>query len=326
MGNLRSVLITGATGFLGGHLVRRLRGMDVNVLAVGRNTAKLAALESIGCDVLNHDISMPFSTDAGARCDAIVHCAALSAPFGKRASFIRANVDGTRHVLDLASRLGAHRFIHISTPSVYFSYCDQMHIAENALIPKPVNAYAETKRMAEILVQSQNTIDAIILRPRGIYGPDDTALLPRVLRAARARPLPLLRDGAAKIDLTFVDDVVDAILASLLANKAAIGEVFNISGGKVLPIHDIVQACCDQAGVTPRWRKMPLTPTLWAARGIEALAKLSPGGREPAITPYGLGLFAYAQSLDISKANRMLNWSPKVSFAQGLDATFEAQA
>ncbi|MEP6564856.1 MAG: NAD-dependent epimerase/dehydratase family protein, partial [Mesorhizobium sp.] len=161
-------------------------------------------------------------------------------------------------------------------------------------------------------------------RPRGIFGAGDRALLPRLLQAARRRPLPLFRDGQARIDLTHVDDVVDAILAALAAGGSAEGQIFNISGGEVLPVRRIADEACARAGFSARWRKMPLWPAMLAAGVMEAVALRLPGQPEPAVTRYGLGLFAYAQSLDISKASRMLGWAPKVSFEDGLDRTFGA--
>jgi nucleoside-diphosphate-sugar epimerase len=247
-----------------------------------------------------------------------VHCAALSQPFGRRADFLATNVGGTRAVLDLATRLGVGRFVHISSPSVYFALRDHMDQREDQPLPPPFNAYAETKAMAEALVLAAPHLGPVILRPRGIYGAGDRSLLPRLLRAARSGPLPLFRQGAARIDLTHVDDVVAAILAALTVGAEAEGQTFNISGGEVLPIRQIAEAACACAGLVPRWRRLPLRPVLWAAGLAEVAALCLPSQPEPPVTRYGLGLFAYAQSLNLAKANRLLTWSPQVPFAEGV--------
>lgn len=313
------VLVTGATGFLGGHLVRSLRGLGVDVVAVGRNAEKLAAL---GGSALRCDISRPILAAYVPDIDMIVHCAALSAPFGKRADFIEANVDGTQNIIALAQAKDVRRIVHISTPSIYFSYQDQLDVAESYPLPEPVNHYAETKATAENLIREQLGERSIILRPRGIYGPGDTALLPRVLRAAQQRPLPVLRGGQAAIDLTYVGDVVDAIIAALKAPDQACGAAYNVSGGEMLTIRNIVDQACQRAQITPRWRPVPLGPAMLLAGVVQTLAALRPNAPEPAITRYGLGLFAYRQSLDITKAADRLGWSPKVRFNDGLDRTF----
>jgi nucleoside-diphosphate-sugar epimerase len=318
------VLVTGASGFLGSHVMARLTALGTPALGLGRDTKRCAALEAAGHEVVRLDLSQPF--DAAAEralgsVDAIVHCAALSAPFGRLADFETANVTATRNLIDFA-RQGVRRFVHISSPTVYFAYRDQLGVSEDAGLPPPVNHYARTKRRAEEIVLAAPETGPLVLRPRGIYGPGDRTLLPRLLQVARQRPLPLFRDGTARIDLTYIDDVVDAVLAALSAGSTAEGQIFNVSGSEVVPVRDIAEAACARAGVQPRWRRMPLWPAMLAAGLAETVAELLPGRPEPPVTRYGLGLFAYAQSLDIAKAGRMLGWTPKVSFEEGLDRTF----
>ena len=320
-----SVLVTGATGFLGHCLVMRMAALSMPVIAVGRDPEKCATLEQAGIPVIRHDLADPLDETrhpALAGVDAIVHCAALSSPFGRRSAFVRANVSATGNLVALARRLGVRRFVHISTPSLYFGYRDDLDVREDAVLPSPVNAYAATKRQAERIVLSTLPIGPVVLRPRGIYGAGDQSLLPRVLNIARSRPLPLFRDGAARIDLTHVEDVTDAILSALAAGPGIEGGVFNISGGEVLAVTDIVERCCARAGITPRWRRMPLRPALMAAKIVEQAALMLPGAPEPPVTAYSLGLFAYAQSLDISSARRRLGWAPKIRFDEGLERTF----
>ena len=318
------VLVTGASGFLGSHLMARLAASGTAALGLGRDAHRCAGLEAAGHAVVRHDLSLPFDAALAQLGDieAIVHCAALSAPFGRLADFETANVTATRSLVDFARRQSVRRFVHISSPSVCFAFRDQLDVREDSALPAPVNHYARTKRQAEEIVLSANGIRPVILRPRGIYGAGDRALLPRLLQAARRRPLPLFRDGLARIDLTHVDDVVEAILAALAAGKDAEGQIFNVSGGEVLPVRRIANEACARAGFSARWRTMPLWPAMLAAGVMEAVAQRLPGQPEPAVTRYGLGLFAYAQSLDVAKARRMLDWTPKVSFEDGLHRTF----
>ena len=314
------ILVTGATGFLGGAVLRRL---GAQAIGQGRNPARLAALAEAGFRTVAWTLPDP----APALPDditAIVHCAALSAPFGAPAAFRSANVEGTRAVLDLARANRIRRVVHISSPSIYFALADRLNIVENAPLPRPFNAYAASKRAAEELVRASAGPETVILRPRGLYGPGDTSLLPRLLRTARQRALPLFREGRARIDLTYVEDVVDAVMAALEAGPGAVGKAYNISGGEVLSIQHIVTQTCASAGLAPRWRRMPLPPALLAASLAERLALLRPGQPEPPVTRYALGLFAFAQSLDISRAKADLGWTPKVSFADGLARTFAA--
>ncbi|UCI06616.1 NAD-dependent epimerase/dehydratase family protein [Mesorhizobium sp. B1-1-8] len=319
------VLVTGASGFLGSHVLARLAAMGIPALGLGRDAERCDALAAAGHAVIRHDLSQPLSVALDARLgkvDRIIHCAALSSPFGRLSDFVAANVTATQNLVDFATRQGISRFVHISSPSVSFAFRDQLGLTEDAALPDPVNHYAGTKREAERIALAAPAIHPVVLRPRGIYGVGDRALLPRLIKAAKTRPLPLFRGGRASIDLTHVDDVVDAIMTALAAPKETEGEVFNISGGEVLPVRRIADEACASAGLKARWRPLPLGPTMLAAGLMEVVALRLPGRPEPPATRYGLGLFAYAQSLDLSKARRMLGWEPKISFEQGLDRTF----
>lgn len=319
------VLVTGATGFLGGALTRLLLARDHAVIAAGRSADALRTLAATGAHAIAHDLSEA-PPPAPAPCDAFVHCAALSSPWGSHAAFVRANVDGTRTALDWARRSGARRFVQISTPSLYFRFRDQIGVREDAALPRPINAYAATKRRAEELVLAANDLDPIVLRPRGLYGPGDTTLLPRLIAAARARALPLMNEGRAATDLTHVEDVAEAVLAALSAPPRLGQRVFNVSGGVALNICAVAERACARAGVTVRWRRAPAPLVLAYAHAAEAVCGLHPQRPEPSITAYGAALFAYTQTLDISAAHAHLGWRPRIGFEDGLDLTFAKRA
>lgn len=315
--------MTGATGFLGGALVRRLRAQGYGVIASGRDSAKLGALQAAGVETIALDLTSPDASHPTFACDAVMHCAALSSPWGDRADFYRANVVGTQTALALAVNGGARRFVYISTPSVYFRFQDQIDVREDVELPPPVNAYAETKRRAEELVLAKPEFDPIILRPRGLYGPGDTTLLPRLIAAARSRALPLMNDGRAAIDLTYVDDVADAACAALAATSPMDKRIFNVSGGAALNVRDVAERAAERAGVTIKWRSMPSALVLAYARASEAICALLPKRPEPTITAYGAALFAFTQTLNIDAAKVHLGWAPRVGFDEGLARTFE---
>lgn len=258
--------------------------------------------------------------------DAVVHAAALSSPWGRWSDFRRANVVGTQAVIEAARRWGARRFVFISSPSVYFRFADQIGVRETNALPEPVNAYARSKQLAEAMVLAARDLEPIVLRPRGLYGRGDTALLPRLIRAAGRGRLPLLRNGEARTDLTHVDDVTNAVLAALDASCQAIGVAFNVSGGEALRVTNIVEAAAARAGTSVRWRRLPVALALAGARAMEALYSAAPGRPEPPITRYGVGVFAYSQTLDLTAARVGLGWAPRVSWAEGLERTFGGRA
>ncbi|MBY9068045.1 NAD(P)-dependent oxidoreductase [Hyphomonas sp. WL0036] len=317
---MSGVIITGATGFLGGTIARQLLREGERVIALGRDLAKLALLAEAGADAyaldLAEGVSLPEMSASG-----VIHCAALSSPWGRRADFERANIGGTHNALLLALEAGAQRFVHISSPSIYFRYADQEGIAETMPLPPPVNAYAATKAASEQLVLAAPELDPVILRPRGLYGPGDTALLPRLLRAAAKRPLPLMRGGIAATDLTYIDDVASAAIAALRAPNPA-SRVYNVSGGEALPIRMVAERAGAMAGVNVRWREMPWPLVRTAATAAETVCRALPGHPEPIVTSYSAGLFAFRQTLNLDRIQKELPWRPRIGFDEGLALTF----
>lgn len=313
-----TVLVTGASGFLGGALVRSLRAEGGAVLATGRGPVVCAEIDAMPLDLAATG-AVETLTAAAQRVGVtgIVHAAALSAPWGRLEEFRRCNIDATRTVLEVARRLGGVRVVHISTPSVCFRFADQIGLREDMPLPPPVNAYAATKAEAEALALSTG---AVVLRPRGIYGAGDRALLPRLARALAAGPLPLLRGGKAATDLTHVDDVIAAIRMALGSDAR---EIFHISGGVALPVREVVEAVGARAGIVPRWKALPVPLVMAAARAMEWHGAFF--GREPRVTRYGVGLFAFTQTLDISRAAQDLGWRPVVGFDEGLRRTFAGE-
>ncbi|MDP3736934.1 MAG: NAD(P)-dependent oxidoreductase [Hyphomonadaceae bacterium] len=319
------ILVTGATGFLGGALARRLMAQGHEVVALGRSHDKLAKLAEEGAKPVEADLSSS-TLPPDIPCDAAIHCAALSSPWGRDLDFLRANVFGTKAALQLARRGGAKRFVHISTPSVYFRFQDQIGVPENMPLPAPVNAYARTKATAEQLALAAIDLDPIIIRPRGIYGEGDTTLLPRLLHVARKRPLPLMNGGRAATDLTHIDDAVDAICVALSCTAPLQQRIFNVSGGVALNVRDVAEQVGKRAGTQIRWQKAPAGAVMAYARTAEAVCRLLPGYPEPPVTTYAAALFAFTQTLNISAAKAQLGWSPRVDFAEGLDRTFAGKA
>ena len=317
---MSGIIITGATGFLGGAIARRLLREGERVIALGRDRAKLSALAEASAETCAVDLS---SDDPlpDLRVEGLIHCAALSSPWGTRAAFELANITGTRRALQLAHKAGVRRFIHISSPSVYFRFADQEAVPEDQPLPPPVNAYAATKAASEALVLAAPELSPIILRPRGLYGPGDTALLPRLLRAASRRPLPLMRGGVAATDLTYIDDVADAAITALRAS-AAPSRIYNVSGGDALSVRTVAERAGAMAGVPVRWRKLPWPLVLSATRASEALCGAVPGRPEPPVTAYSAGLFAFRQTLSLDRITKELGWRPRVSFDEGLARTF----
>lgn len=320
------VIVSGATGFLGGRLCALLAAGGHEVIGLGRDAAKGNDLKRSGIRFVGVDLAAPpeaAMVKGLGRADVFVHAAGLSSAWGPRGAFLRANVTGTRHALAMARAVGVRRFVFISSPSVGFRFADQAGIREDAPLPKPVNAYAESKQIAEGDVLAATDLSPLILRPRAIYGPGDVALLPRLIRAAGRGPLPLLRGGRAATNLTHIDDVARAITCAMQAPAEIGGRIYNVAGDEALPLRTIIEASAARAGIPVRWKRLPWPLALGAARMAEAVSLLRPGQPEPVITAYALGILAFTQTLDISAARRDLGFQPDIRFDEGLARTFD---
>ena len=324
------ILVTGGTGFLGRHIVWRLNALGHDVVFTGRNrdhASEVLTYSAPGKGSLKF-IAVEHGSAQSARAmhaaadqvQVVIHCAALSSPWGRREDFERANVASTREILDVCAAHRIARLVHISTPSLYFDFRDRVGIREDEPLPRPVNEYARTKGIAEQLVARSEIESVVALRPRAIFGPWDNTLLPRLLRVARRTRLPLMHGGSALVDLTYVDNVVDAVLLAVSVDLRR--GTFNISDGEPMPVVALFKALASAFGFEPRFRHVPYTLLAAIATLLERGAVFAPGW-EPPITRYSAGLLAFSQTLDLTHAREVLGYRPGVSFADGMKRTAE---
>ncbi len=319
------VIVTGGTGFVGRHLVWHLAQQGHEVVFTGRRPeaaadvlAHLPARAQVRWLALDHGQAGAAETllrnAEGA--DALVHCAALSSPWGRQEDFYRANVASTAEVLAACEQWQIRRLVHISTPSIYFDFHDHEQVREDHPLPKPVNNYARTKRQAEQLVIDSAVSERVILRPRAIFGPWDNTLMPRLLRVMARGPLPLMRGGEARLDLTYIDNLIHAIdLALTQALPQPLG-IYNLSNAEPLSLRDLLARVAEAFQLPLRTRVLPWPLVNHLARLLELAARIN--GREPLLTCYSAGVLAFSQTLDISAIRRDLGYRTQVSLDEGI--------
>ena len=248
------LVITGATGFLGGRLLERLAEegpADAELVGVGRTMkpGNIVDRERVRYELGDLE-DASFANEVLRGADKVVHAAALSAPMGPPEAFERANVIATRHVVDACLVHGVQRLVLISSPSVYFQMKDQPCIQESDPLPTPINEYAKTKRNAERMVQGSG-VPHVILRPRALIGRGDTVILPRVIRAHAEGRLRRMGSQENRVDLTPVSNVVDAILLGLNAKPEGLNQIYNISNGRPELLWRCT-TCCTPRAPRPR--------------------------------------------------------------------------
>ncbi|XID94514.1 NAD-dependent epimerase/dehydratase family protein [Paenibacillaceae bacterium WGS1546] len=320
---MTNVLVTGATGFLGRAAALRLRDSGWNVTGIGRDPQAGRRLSAQGIAFVQADLrDKQRIEDACAGQEIVVHCAALSSPWGRYRDFYETNATGTEHVVSGCLRHGARRLVHVSTPSVYFDYADRLNISEREKLPrKPANDYAATKLLSERIVMGAGArgLPSVILRPRGIFGPGDTSLFPRLLRANEARGIPMIGGGEALLDLTYIDNVVDGLVLACNAPDSAADEIYNLSNGEPVKLSDLLRRLFDRLQLPLRTVRVSRPVALAAGRGMEWAYRTFPAlGGEPPFTRYTVGLLAFSQTLDIAKARQALGYEPRVGLEEGL--------
>lgn len=316
-------LITGATGFLGGALARRLHGMGWDVTALGRNPRALAALNAEGIRTLQADLADEAAIRAACQGQEIVfHSGALSAPWGRGEGFYRANVLGTRHVVRGCQDANVQRLLHVSTPSIYFRYEPRLNVRETDPLPaKPVNEYARTKLLAEAEVDRAHAdgLPVVTIRPRAIFGPGDTTILPRLIQRLASGRLPVIGDGKNIADLSYVENVVDALLLCAESPKSTLGKKYNITNGQPVVLWDMVRKVAAALGYPPPRGHIPYRIADAFAGLLEMTHRLLPSQPEPPLTRYTVGVIANSTTLDISAARRDLGYHPRISVEEGFE-------
>jgi nucleoside-diphosphate-sugar epimerase len=304
------VLVTGVSGFVGGALGRYLRARGYGVTGVSRGAARSGAC----CEFV------PFDLTTGVvpgRFDAVVHCAARSAPWGRPAEFVAQNVRATANTL----RVEADHFVFVSSSSVYYRWGDQWGLTEESPVAeRPLNAYAATKLEAERLVRASGRRWTVV-RPRAVFGPEDTVLFPRLLRAAKKGMLPRFGEREPVGDLIYIEN-----LCFLLERVLALGATgdFNVTNGEPVGLWTFLNEVFRGLGYPELGRRVPVGVAMGLARGME-MASAATGWWEPPITRFGVEVMAHAKTFDVGKANAVLGRVP-VSNAESLRRFVEWQS
>ncbi|MDF2716529.1 MAG: NAD-dependent epimerase/dehydratase family protein [Paenibacillus sp.] len=320
-------LVTGGTGFLGKRLAMALRDKGWDVTVLGRQLAKGEELQRQGIRFVQADLRDRESVaTACVGRDTVFHCGALSASWGAYSAFYESNVRGTEHVIAGCRMHGVARLVHVSTPSVYFGGSHRLNVRESDPLPaRQASHYAITKRLAELAVLDACALGlpAVIIRPRALFGPEDVSILPRLLEANATRGIPLIDGGKALIDLTYVDNAVQAMLLCQAAPASVAGNVYNITNGEPMPFTEAVDNLFGLLRLPVRYMRLPFAAAYAAAALMELSARLLPGEREPLFTRAMAGMLGRSQTLDISAARRELGYSPNVSVKEGMQSYAE---
>jgi nucleoside-diphosphate-sugar epimerase len=325
-----TVLLTGATGFVGSHVAEALvrRGDAVRTLA--RAGSDAGFVEALGVAVVRGDL-----TDAGAvaraaeGCDVVVHCAAKVGDWGPADEYRKVNVEGLRGLCDAALGRRPHRFVHVSTLGVYAA---RHHYGTDETEPLPndhIDGYTQSKVEAERLAlqyHRKQQLPVTILRPGFVYGPRDRTVLPRLAERLKERSVIYIARGRFALNTVYAGNVADAVLLAIDAPAAAcVGEVFNITDGEFVSKRTFFETVADGLGLK-RPRGFPPVP-VWLARVManwrEGVFRRQNKPHPPRITQAQLKFAGLNLDFSIAKARTRLGYTPRVLFAEGMRRALE---
>jgi nucleoside-diphosphate-sugar epimerase len=314
------VLVTGATGFAGGALTRRLIEQGDQVVALVRSRKKATELTNMGVECREVDItdrpSVLSSFDDSF--DRIFHIAALyRSENSDIRDFQRVNVEGTRNLLDAAKATGVGRFIHCSTVGVQ-GRIEEPPAAETYRFA-PEDHYQESKLEGEKLAREYFAagLPGVVVRPAGIYGPGDMRFL-KLFKAIERGWFMLIGNGQTLYHFTYIDDLLDGFLLAANHPRAA-GEVFTIASRSHTTVGHVVDQIADILD-KPRPRlRIPAWPVTMAA--VLCVGLCRPFGISPPLYPRRLEFFTMDRAFTIEKAETMLGHDPKVEIREGLERT-----
>jgi nucleoside-diphosphate-sugar epimerase len=313
-------MVTGASGFTGGHLARTLKARGHDVRALVRTPDAAGDLAREGIELCPGDLADAAAVQRAADgCDVVYHIAAVYREARHPDDYYRRiNVEGTRNVLDAVAR-GAGRVVHCSTVGVHGDVQSIPATEESPFAPGDV--YQSTKLEGELLARSR--IDAglpgSIFRPQGIYGPGDRRFL-KLFKTIHRGTFRMIGSGDVLYHMTFVSDLVDGITLCG-EHPGALGQTFVFGGPRYTTLRELVGQVSKAVGTPLRRGHIPVAPVMAAAVLCEWLCK--PLRIEPPLYPRRLDFFVKDRAFSVAKAQALLGYAPRVDLEEGLRRTFE---
>lgn len=318
-----TVLVTGATGLLGSHVVDLLLRRGEKVRALVRRddpSPRVERMTLVGVEVCFGDLTDSASLEGAVRdVELVLHCAARTGPWGPRSEYEATNVWGLKAILDAALHAGVRRFVHVSSVTVHGN---DVHGSADETTPFRIepNPYSWSKVMGERLVQravADRGAPVTIVRPGWVYGPGDTASFARFASMVRNRKMILMGNGNNHVPLAYVDDVARGIL---LASETAqaVGRAYLLVSDEGVTQREYLSAIARELGVPAPTRRIPYHLALALAGLAEQAGHLTGRQAPPPVTRYGVQMSGGENRFVIDRARGDLGFSPEVNLAEGV--------
>ena len=315
----RRLFVTGANGYVGRNLIRLLVEKDVEIVALVRTADAGERVRALGAIPVVGDIFSDALVDFMRGSDALVHAAADTDHGHGGPQQMRTNADGTKAVFSAARLAGIQRAIHVSTESVLSDGRPLRMVDETMPYPhRPAGSYSRSKIAAERNALSLNGTGFTVMavRPRFVWGQDDTTALPALVRAARSGQMAWIDGGGYLTSTTHIDNLCHGIDLALRYGRG--GEAYFLSDGEPVAFRTFVTALLDTQGVTPPDKTIPRHLLRLIAAVGDLVGTASGRRKHVPLTLQGFAASAVEVTLDISKARTALGYSPVRSMPEGL--------
>ncbi len=316
-----SAFVTGGSGFVGGALIGRLAREGIKVRALARSDGSAAKVEALRAEPVRGDLDDEDAIREGASgCKYAFHAAAKVEDWGDPADFERINVEGTKRVLRATRAAGVERFVHVGTEAALFAGQPLINADESApLQPDSKSLYPATKAKAERAVRdaSADGFATTVVRPRFVWGPGDTTVLPSIVEMIEKGQFAFIGGGKHRTSTTHVDNAVEGMV--LAADKGTPGAAYFVTDGEPIVFREWIEKLVATRGVEAPGKSVPKPVAGAVAAGGETLFKLlRRTHKPPPLTRMAYWVSSLECTLDDSAARRDLGYVPVITREEGL--------
>jgi nucleoside-diphosphate-sugar epimerase len=320
----QTVLVTGASGFIGSHLVRRCQkdGYRVKVLA-RKGNACIPSLQASGVEVVVGDVRDAGVVDAAVLgCNLVLHAAALASDWGAAQVFIDINVVGTRNICDASLRHGVGRLVHLSSFECFDHHSLDRVDEQTPYFPRN-QSYPDTKIAGSHVVWDaiKRGLQASIIYPVWVYGPDDRTMFPLLADGIRKRQF-FYWSRNATMSMVYIDNLVDLIMLAA-TRPEAVGEAFLACDGVAITFEEVCERIAAAIGSPPPSLRLPFGLVRGMAGAMEAVYRLAGSEKRPLLTRQAVDLLSSRAFIDVSKARKLLGWQSAVPQDEGIRRTLD---
>ena len=316
----RHFFVTGGSGYIGRNLLRELVRQGHRVSALTRSKTSAQKVRDIGAEPVHGDMLDKQALLEGMQgMRYLLHLAADTNHSGTTRQQEETNLNGTKNVFDAARQAGVQRALHLSSEAVLLTGKPLRNADESIPMPDQFpGGYSCTKAMAEqiALAAATSGFDVVVLRPRFVWGRDDTTALPQLAEAAQSGKLAWIDGGAYLTSTTHVDNVVQAMLLAM--EKGRTGEVYFATDGDPVPFRDFVTRLLATQGIEAPTRKVPRWLVVPVVRLGEIASKLTGGKLHGPMSWHEYATLGVEVTLNIDKACRELGYAPVISIDEGM--------